>query len=524
MLDIDLIAPVPALLAQHARERSETIAFADCDSAVTYRELDARTTRLAGHLIAAGITDGERLVMYLDNCVEAVEGYLVAPRARIVTACADPNVSTAELSYILGDSGARAVLTDRSRLESVLSVLDTEPYLVSLVVVVGSPDRHLQSDDRVIWYDDLLSTTPKAEADDGAGLDDWCWMLYTSGTTGRPKGVQLTQRGCLWVVGACWKPIVGLGPGDVLLSALPLFHSYTLVLSVVGVVATGATAHLMARFSPSRVLDFLRNHAVTVLPEVPTMFRYLLDTSGADRLEAPQLRLCVSAGSVMSASLNREFEMFSQVPLLDGYGITETSTMVTMNSPIGSRPPGSCGLPLPGLSVRLVDPSTGTDTAPSEEGEIWVQGPNVALGYYNLPDATAAAFVDGWYRTGDLARRDRHGFLTISGRIKELIIRGGENIYPAEIENVLNTAASVADAAVVAEPHPALGEVPVAFVVPADGRRVDAENLRRHCLEKLAKYKVPVDFVEVADIPRTGSGKVRRHLLVRSTTEATEKR
>ena len=184
-----------------------------------------------------------------------------------------------------------------------------------------------------------------------------------------------------------------------------------------------------------------------MFPGVPTMFSYL--TERLDALDAPGLRMCISAGAILPAAVNERFETVFGVPLLDGYGITETSTFVTMNWPTGTRVMGSCGLPFPGLTVRLVDPATGADVAPGDEGEIWVQGPNVTPGYHRLPDATAAAIVDGWYRTGDLARRDEHGYLRISGRTKELIIRGGENVYPAEVEDALLADGVVADAAVV---------------------------------------------------------------------------
>jgi acyl-CoA synthetase (AMP-forming)/AMP-acid ligase II len=251
------------------------------------------------------------------------------------------------------------------------------------------------------------------------------------------------------------------------------------------------------------------------------MFQYLLNSRTADdRLSAPHLRLCISAGAIMSGSLNEEFESYAGVPLLDGYGITETSTMVTMNAPRGGRIPGSCGVPLPGVSVRFVDPD-GTDVAPGEEGELWVQGPNVMLGYHQLPEATAAALTDGWYHTGDLGRRDPNGFITITGRVKELIIRAGENIAPAEIETVLFGCPGVEDAAVVGETHHDLGEVPVAFIVPTAGQTLDHEAILAVCRENLAYFKVPARIVEVPEIPRTGSGKIRRFELRTTPGEAT---
>ncbi|MCX4095655.1 class I adenylate-forming enzyme family protein [Nocardia sp. alder85J] len=525
MFRSDVIEPISTLLAQRAEQHPHVTAFCDDRTTISYEQLLHRTAAVASQLADRGLHVGDRITMFLDNCVEAVEGYLVAPRAGIVTVCADPNMTAPELAHVLRDSSSRAVLTDASHLDATLSVINAEHLAVALVIVVGGHDHSSAPvDARIVRYSDLLVPIAGLAPRDHTDLDEWCWMLYTSGTTGRPKGVRLSQRSCLWVVAACWKPIIDLRTGDTVLSALPLFHSYTLVLCVLAVVATGATTRLMTRFSTSQVLDRLEDAAVTLFPGVPTMFRYLLDANGPRKLHAPGLRLCISAGAVLTAPLNREFESFSGVRLLDGYGITETSTMVTMSPPDSESPAGSCGLPLPGVCVRLVDPATGRDVDGDAEGELWTRGPNLMLGYHDLPEATAAVLHEGWYRTGDLARRDRNGFLFISGRTKELIIRGGENIYPAEIEGALSTAASVADVAVVGVPHPALGEVPIAFVVPASGTNIVPDDLRDHCLQQLARYKIPVDFVEISEIPRTGSGKIRRHLLKSSRENMSEQK
>jgi long-chain acyl-CoA synthetase len=241
------------------------------------------------------------------------------------------------------------------------------------------------------------------------------------------------------------------------------------------------------------------------------MFHYLLQAAGG-RETLPNLRLCISAGAIMPATLNQKFEQRFGIPLLDGYGITETSTMVTMNWPTGTRVPGSCGFPVPGLAVRLVD-ANGRDVDPGQEGELIVRGPNVMPGYHNKPQETANALRDGWYHTGDLAKSDDNGFLTITGRLKELIIRGGQNIAPAEIEEVVNTFAAVLDCAVVGVPHEHLGEVPALFVVPRPGSAVEPEALIAHCRAQLSAYKVPQIVHMIAEIPRTGSGKIIRYKL-----------
>lgn len=318
----------------------------------------------------------------------------------------------------------------------------------------------------------------------------------------------------LWIAAACWAPICGLGESDVVLSPLPLFHSYALNLSVLSVLAAGASEHILERFSPQQVLELLQTGRYSLFPGVPTMFHYLLQRAqdaGVDRLGAT--RLCISAGAIMPATLNRAFEQRFGTILLDGYGITETSTMVTMNWTSGTRVMGSCGLPVPGLATRIVDPTTLEDLPIGAEGELIVRGPNLMQGYHNKPKETAAALRKGWYHTGDLARSDPNGYLTITGRIKELIIRGGQNIAPAEIEEVALLHPQVTDCAVVGVPHATLGEVPYLFVVAAQGE-LDVDSLLAHCRKSLSAYKIPEMTHIVEEIPRTGSGKIMRFKLV----------
>lgn len=514
MLRTEYIATVPELLARHSRERPDRIAYIDDDRAVTYADLAVTTAHLAGHLQQIGIEPDDRVLLYLDNCVAVAESYLAIPRAGAVAVCANPQAATAEVAHILADSGARILITDTAHLAVARELAAEHDDLLAVVVVgdaVGPPGRVNE-----VGYGALVGSPAAQGPRDCLGLDDTAWMLYTSGTTGRPKGVYLTQRGLFWVVAACWAPIVGLGPDDVILSALPLFHSYALALCVLGVFAVGASERILPRFSVTDVVSRFAGGPegdITVFPGVPTMFHYLLDRVGEDGLKAPALRVCISAGAILPGSINERFEATFGTPLLDGYGITETSTMVTMNWPTGTRVMGSCGLPLPGLTVRLVDPATGRDVPKGEEGELWVQGPNVTPGYHNLPEATAAVLVDGWYRTGDLARRDENGYLRISGRTKELIIRGGENIYPAEVEDALIASDQVQDAAVVGMPHPHLGEVPVAFVVPRVPGRLDNDAVLSVVRQRLASFKVPAHLFEIEQIPRTGSGKILRFKL-----------
>jgi acyl-CoA synthetase (AMP-forming)/AMP-acid ligase II len=268
----------------------------------------------------------------------------------------------------------------------------------------------------------------------------------------------------------------------------------------------------MERFSPKECLRLLQTEEITFFPGVPTMFHYLLHAA-RDGLRAKALRICVSAGAIMPATLNEKFEKATGVTLLDGYGITETSTMVTQSWPTGTRPMGSCGLPIPGSTVRIVEPGTDRDLPTGERGELIVRGPHVMLGYHNRKKDTAEALRNGWYYTGDEAISDENGYLTITGRIKELIIRGGENIAPFEVEEVASQHKAIFDCAVVGRPHEELGEVPVLFAVPVEGEEIDSEDVARFCREQLSSFKVPAEIYVVDEIPKTGSGKIKRHEL-----------
>ncbi|MFD6281781.1 beta-ketoacyl synthase N-terminal-like domain-containing protein, partial [Streptomyces sp. NPDC060209] len=507
MLRTELIRPLPELLAEHAREFGDKVAFRDSVRSVTYAELELRTRHLAGHLAERRLHPGDRAAILLGNSVETVESYLALTRAGVIGVPLNPRVTEAELTYLLDDSGARAVITDPARAEQLAALLGSRTDL--RILVTGDLGVPAGADS----FEELASTAPATPARDDLGLDDPAWMLYTSGTTGRPKGVLSTQRNCLWSVAACYVPIPALSADDRVLWPLPLFHSLSHIVCVLGVTAVGATARIVDGFAAADVLDALREESSTFLAGVPTMYHQLVRAAQEEGFDAPDLRMCLVGGAVTTAALRRSFEEAFAAPLLDAYGSTETCGSITVNWPTGARVEGSCGLPVPGLGVRIVDPETGLDATEGEEGEVWVRGPSVMLGYHNQPEATAEALRDGWYHTGDLARRDGSGYFTITGRIKELIIRGGENIHPGEVEEVLRSVPGVADVAVVGKPHDVLGEVPVAFLVPGT-EGIDPEALLTACRDRLSYFKVPEELYEIDRIPRTASGKITRHVLL----------
>jgi long-chain acyl-CoA synthetase len=509
MLHTDLIAPIPELLRRHAAARGAKTAYRDAQGSVTYAALLERTGRLAGHLADLGMAPGDTVAILLPNSVPWVETSLAIMRAGGVSVPISYEATEPEIAYRLADASCKAIVTTGERGDLVARLRAGAPALRTMILT----DRGNACAD-ALRYSKLVVTPPNSPPRDPATLHEPAYIIYTSGTTGRAKGVLLTVHGMLWITAACWAPITGLSERDCLLSPLPLFHSYALNLSVLGVLATGASEYIMEKYSTSEAVRLLGTGDFTLFPGVPTMFHYLLQaTQHESDLHFPNLRLCISAGAIMPATLNREFEERFCIPLLDGYGITETSTMVTMNWPTGARVMGSCGLPVPGLAVRIVDPASGRDVERGQEGELIVRGPNVMPGYHNKPEETERALRDGWYRTGDLARSDENGFLTITGRLKELIIRGGQNIAPAEIEEVVNAFADVLDCAVVGVPHEQLGEVPALFVVPRVGCTLEIEVLLAHCRSRLSAYKVPHLVRLIAEIPRTGSGKIIRYKL-----------
>jgi acyl transferase domain-containing protein/acyl-CoA synthetase (AMP-forming)/AMP-acid ligase II/acyl carrier protein len=506
-----LLRPVHELLAEHARVRGGRTAFTDSRRSVTYADLHERTGLLAANIAALGVARGERVAVLLEGGVDAVETRLAVARAAAVSVLIDPAAPDADIAAQFEDCHVTAVVTDAKGRDRL-----------ARAATADSPRS-------VVTFDELCDASTVGAPRDDLGLDEPACVMFTSGTSGRPRGALSTQRAGLWSAAACYAAGLSTTEADELLWPLPLHHAYGHSLCIMGVIAVGAGARIVdERDRPKVVARLLSKGRYSILAGVPTTYHQILE-AGRDVAAASALRLCISAGAPSTAELRSAVQDAFGVPLLDCYGSTEASGKIAAPGLAGPAVAASCGAPLPGVSVRIVDPRTGEAVAAGAEGEIQVRGPGLMLEYCGQPEATGEKLVDGWLRTGDLGRlvatdspdgpssRDE---LVVCGRIDDMIIRSGENIHPEPIEALLSSLPGIADAAVVAAPHAVLGQVPVAFVVPRGPGAPDLSALRDVCARELAAAVVPDEYYVVEAVPRTRTGKIRRAVLADRLTEA----
>ncbi|HEX2133652.1 MAG TPA: AMP-binding protein, partial [Actinophytocola sp.] len=492
----DLLRPLPELLQSNASRHGEKVAFADSRRGVTHAELATRTGRIAGHLADLGVWPGDPVAVLLDG-VAAVESTLAISRASAIAVPLDPGLDDAELAAVLADCGADTVITDADRAARVAGLADPPRTLV----VSGDTDVPASC------YEELAATDPATPPRDDLGLDDLAFLVHTAGVTGPRKGVLSTQRNALWSAAAAYAPVLGLSDEDSLLWPLPVHDGLGQHLCVLAATAVGASVLLAGAHSADELRQALAARRSTVVVGTPAVYRTLADLPGLSDMDAVRAGLVV--GAAADADLRAGFERVFSAPLLEVYATTETCGPVALSWPGGDRD-GRC-LPVPGLSVRVVDPLTGTDVGAGQEGEVWVSGPNVmAGGYHDRPEATAAVLRNGWYRTGDLARRDESGYLAVTGRLADVVVVGEERVRPAHVEAVLRETGGVLDAAVTGRPDAELGAVPVAYVVVSG---VDPVRLVDACRAVLPAAAVPVEVYAVPEIPRTAGGAVVRYQL-----------
>jgi acyl-CoA synthetase (AMP-forming)/AMP-acid ligase II len=507
MLRTELVRPLTELLAENAVQFGQKTAFADVRRSVTWAELEQRTARVAGHLVGMGVQPADRVLLYLHDCVEAVESYLSVMRTGGICAPLHAGLEDADLASMLEDSKAEAIVTDVANYDQVRRLRNDFPHLV---VVLVDHDNELVGCESPI-YETLANTEPVLVCDAELSLDDLAFLTYTAGTTGAPRGALFSQRNVMWAIAACYAPLLGLNSEDRVSCPLPLAEGLAQQVGVIGVVTVGATGWISSSSAEdlgeliaqrSGFLTDLVEQGITFLAGMPGTFHDLMWAADGRTVRAPNLRVALVAGSSGVPALRSAFENTFGVRLVDSYMTTETTGPVTVS-----------WLPIPGVSVRVINPRTGVDAGIGQEGEVWVSGPNVmAGGYHNQPKASAAVIKDGWYHTGDLARRDELGHLTITGRIAEVITRGTQLINPREIEDVLLSVRGVAAAVVVGKPDAGLDEVPVAYLQPGP-EGIVADDVWTAC-KRLTPGKVPVELYQVDRIPRARGGRLARRALL----------
>ncbi|MGW2820367.1 long-chain-fatty-acid--CoA ligase [Streptomyces sp. NPDC001443] len=480
-------------LAHTARRYPERTALRTTDTAVSYAELDELSARAAALLRSEGVRPGDRVALMLPNVPEFVVLYYGILRAGAIVVPLNPLLKERETEYHLRDSGA------------VLLCEWHQAPGEGAQGAAGAGVRRLVVEPAA--FTGMLAGSPPVHEIAGVAGDDIAVLLYTSGTTGRPKGASLTHAGLRHNTEVTAVDIESLTPEDVVVGCLPLFHIFGQVCTLTAAVHAGAALILVPRFDPQAVLDAIGRHKATVFEGVPTMYAALLQHPGADGLDVSSLRLCISGGASLPVEVLHGFERRFGCVILEGFGMSETSPVVTFNHSDRPRKPGSIGTPIRDVEVRLLD-DRGRDVAPGAVGELSVRGPNVMKGYWNRPEETAATVPDGWLRSGDLARRDEDGYLFVVDRKKDLIIRGGYNVYPREIEEVLHEHPAVGLAAVIGVPHERLGEEIAAAVVLRPQARATADELREFVKERVAAYKYPRHIRIVDALPTGPSGKI----------------
>ncbi|WP_353946648.1 long-chain fatty acid--CoA ligase [Streptomyces sp. HUAS MG91] len=485
------------LLARSARSHPDRTAVREGDTALTYARLDDLTARFAARLRARGLRVGDRVAVALPNVVHFPVVYYGTLRAGGVVVPMNPLLKADEMAFVLRDCGARIVVSAPGCAAEAASAADR----AEAVCLVADPEE----------FDALLrATAPLEGAVESAG-DDTAVILYTSGTTGTPKGAELTHRNLVTNALTTARTLLRAGPDDVLFGGLPLFHAFGQTCALNAAVASGACLTLLSRFDAAQALETLRRDAVTVFLGVPTMYTALLRAGVPGVL--PHLRLAVSGGASLPVELLHSTERELGVTVLEGYGLSETSPVACFNPPDRPRRAGSIGHPVRGVELRLVG-EDGRDVGPGEVGELAVRGENVMKGYWNRPDATRLAFRDGWFHTGDLARVDEDGYYFVVDRTKDVVIRGGYNVYPREIEEVLYRHPDVSEAAVVGVPDPTHGEEVAAVVVLRPGATTTADTLRSHVKERVAAYKYPRIVRLVDALPKGATGKILKRAVV----------
>jgi len=482
-----------SIVTDSAARAPEAVAVRLGPLELTYAELDNRSARLAALLREKGLRQGDRVGVMLPNVLEFPISYYGVLRAGGVVVPMNVLLKRREIAFYLEDSGAKLLLAWHGFAEEARGG-------------AGDAGAELIEVETEAFAELLDGRDPDAELAD-TDEEDTAVILYTSGTTGKPKGAELTHFNLSRNADISSRTTSNVKAGDVVLGSLPLFHSFGQTVSMNASLRVGATLTLLPKFDPAEALEIMQRDGVTHFYGVPTMYGALLHHPGREGYDTSNLRICITGGASMPVEVLRGFEEAFGCELLEGYGLSETSPVACTNHPGRPRKPGSIGTPLEDVEMKVVDEND-QEVAQGEVGEIVIRGHNVMKGYWQRAEATAEAMRGGWFHTGDMARADEDGYFYIVDRKKDLIIRGGYNVYPREVEEVLYEHPKIREAAVVGVPHDEWGEEIGAAVVLHEGEELTPEEVGGYVKERIAAYKYPRIVWFVEELPKGPTGKI----------------
>ena len=477
---------------------------AEDGTVLSHAAFRALVNRLAGALRDLGVVKGDRVALWLPNSPAYLAAYFAAVRIGAVATPFNIMFRGPEIRYILNNSRARVLIAHRGEAAERLPAIRAElPHLEKVITVGGTWEDSLDFERLGDGYPDDFTAVECAP-------DDPVTILYTSGTTGQPKGAVLTHHNFLSnaALNAC--PVLHINDQDLFFTGTPFCHIF-FVLTVLGPLHAGAGVLTARRFMAADALRYIGDYKVTHFAGVPTMYIYMLEEYDSRKYDVSTWRFAQSAGASMPAEYIDRIERTFGVGFCECYGSTESSSTVTFGR-LGHGRAGSVGLTAPGWQVRIVD-GRGNEVPAGTVGELWIKGQGLFSGYWEMPEDTAAAFQDGWFKTGDLGRFDEDGYCYLVDRKKDLIICGGYNIYPREVEDVVYAHPAVLEVVVIGLPDPALGEIPAAYVVLKPGEQASADEIKAFCKERLAPYKAPRQVEFVSGLPKGPTGKILKRIM-----------
>ncbi|MBX9696418.1 MAG: long-chain-fatty-acid--CoA ligase [Cyanobacteria bacterium] len=514
-------------IESQSRSNPDRTALIYEDEETSYAQLYARSAAIAEQLAGLGVSKADRVALLFPNHPEFVAAFFAVVGLGAVVVPVNPQLKSEEIAHILSDSQAKVLVVDEAGLSEALGALRpaadaraSMPSLENILVSKPNAASDESEDESTVYGVTIKGLTPMRASRHSVKFEenidaanDLALIVYTSGTTGKPKGAMLTHRNISTALKESLFESFEISTADRFLGVLPLCHIYGIGVLVYSNVVRGTSLVILNKFDAKKVLQIIEKHRVTLLPLVPTMYQFLVMEMQETKVDLSSLRFCICAAAPLPKELHEQIEAELGVTVIEGYGLSETACGGTVNPPAKTKI-GSIGKPISCLDMAIrAEDGSFLPAGPDKIGEIAIRGNNVMIGYHGKPEATAEAFADGWFLTGDLGYRDEEGYYYIAGRKKELIIRGGANIYPREVEEAILRMPEVQDVAVIGVPDKLMGERVKAVVVLRKEATLSEEQVKEFCNQHLAQYKVPRIVEFRTELPRNSTGKILKRNL-----------